>query len=455
MGELSIFVSHGTKYADIANSLKRSLLRVKSSKQLNVKLSEDMPAGREWRRWIDDNVRTADVFVLLYPHTTMDMGWCNYELGRFYKSDDNVVCIRNTDIPTPPPVFEPYQSIAADQAGLIKFMKDLFVTGALTKGEVLNLNVDRVSSEDATLVNAIASELAEKFAAARIDEQLYERRLVISVKYTSPDKLDPDNSIIEGNDSGLHLLGFNYMPGMRWSDVRNVLITSSEWPLELERAMAAMESGQLPPPLSPFRSPSGIFIPVIVRAEIVDRVLRQVFVIFVPADSERLGPLFEGSSLPIGMPANLKSLIHVMRLIFRARWDILEPRRSEAIYDNPSQERCAEIASVVLADYEELSRDLASLNLKGEDAFHELFDQDLWKEVDAYGEEWLKLARSLKAKSPDNAEELARLLTELRNNNAKWINISAKQFTHAVASYCARQPSLSQQDGLTRIIHEG
>jgi hypothetical protein len=252
--------------------------------------------------------------------------------------------------------------------------------------------------------------------------------------------LDPDNSIIEGNSSGMHLLGFNYMPGMRWSDVRNVLVTSSEWPLELERAMAAMASGQLPPPLSPFRSPSGIFIPVIVRAEIVDRVLRQVFVIFVPADSERLGPLFEGSSLPIGMPANLKSLIHVLRLIFRARWDILEPRRAEAVYENPSQERCAEIASVVLADYDQLNRDLASLNLKGDDAFHELFDKDLWKEVDAYSEEWLKLTHSLKAKSPDNAEELARLLTELRNNNAKWMNISAKQFKDEVASICAKNP---------------
>jgi len=436
MGELSIFVSHGTKWADIAKSVKRSLLMVRSSKQLSVKLSEDMPAGKEWRRWIDDNVRTADVFVLLYPHTTMDMGWCNYELGRFYKSDDNVVCIRNTDIPKPPPVFEPYQSIAADRAGLMKFMRDLFVTGALTKGEVLNPDVDKFSSEDGTLVNTIASELAEKFAAARIDEQLYERRLIISVKYISPDKLDPDNSTIEGNSSGMQLLGFNYMPEMRWSDVRNVLVPSAEWPLELERAMPAMASGQLPPPLSPFRSPSGIFIPVIVRAEIVDRVLRQVFVIFVPADLEALGPLFEGSSLPKVMPDKLKSLIRVLRLIFRARWDILEPRRAEAMFQNPSQKRCAEIARDVLGDYDQLNRDLASLNLIGDDAFHALFDKDLWKEVDGYSEEWLKLTHSLKA-TPDNAEELARLLTELRNNNAKWMNISAKQFKDEVASICA------------------
>jgi len=436
MSELSIFVSHGTKYADIAKTFKRSLLEVKSSKKLSIKLSEDMPAGREWRQWIDDNVRTADVFVLLYPHTTMDMGWCNYELGRFYKSDDNVVCIRNTDIPKPPPVFEPYQSIEADQAGLIKFMKDLFVTGALTKNEVLNPDVAKVSSEDGTLVNELASQLAEKFAAARVDEQLYERRLVVSIKYTSPGKLDPDNSIIEGNESGLNLLGFHYMPGMKWSDVRTVLVTSSEWPLELERAMAAIAAGQLPPPLSPFRTPSGIFIPVIVRAEIVDRVLRQVFVIFVPADSERLRPLFEGSALPIGMPANLKSLIHVLRLIFRARWDILEPRRAEAMYETPSKERCAEIVGVVLADYQQLTRDLASVNLKGDDAFHELFEEDLWKDIDAYSKEWLELTRRLKEELPDKAEELARVLTELRNNNAKWMNISATQFTRAVAKYC-------------------
>jgi len=436
MNELSIFVSHGTKYADIAKTFKRSLLEVKSSKKLSIKLSEDMPAGREWRQWIDDNVRTADVFVLLYPHTTMDMGWCNYELGRFYKSDDNVVCIRNTDIPKPPPVFEPYQSIEADQAGLTKFMKDLFVTGALTKNEVLNPDVAKVSSEDGTLVNDLAGQLAEKFAAARVDEQLYERRLVVSIKYTSPGKLDPDNSIIEGNDSGLNVLGFHYMPGMKWSDVRTVLVTSSEWPLELERAMAAIAAGQLPPPLSPFRTPSGIFIPVIVRAEIVDRVLRQVFVIFVPADSERLRPLFEGSALPIGMPANLKSLIHVLRLIFRARWDILEPRRAEAMYETPSKERCAEIVGVVLADYQQLTRDLASVNLKGDDAFHELFEEDLWKDIDAYSKEWLELTRRLKEELPDNAEALARALTELRNNNAKWMNISATQFTRAVAKYC-------------------
>lgn len=435
MDPLSIFVSHSTKYADIANSLKRSLQRLQSSRRLSVKLSEDMPAGRHWRKWIDDNVRTADVFVLLYPHPSMDMGWCNYELGRFYQRDDNVVCIRNVDIPTPPPVFEPYQSVVANQAGFMKFMTDLFVTGALTKGEVLNENVGKVCSDDGTLANEIARELEEKFAGARVDEHLYERHLIISVKYASPGKLDAENSIIEGNEDGVNLLGFHHMPGMRWSDVRNVLVTRDEWPTELEQAMATMASGQLPPPLSPFRTPSGIFIPVIVKAEIVDRKLRQVFVIFVPADPTRLGALFEGSSLPMGMPATFNSLVHLLRLMFRARWDILEPRLAEATYKKPppSKDRCAEIVRLVLSDYDELNCDLANVHLNTPDAFHEVFDDEFWKEIDTCGSEWVALTDNLRTKPPDNAAELSTSLKALRTNNARWMNIGATQFTRDVA----------------------
>jgi len=440
MPQLSIFVSHSTKYADIAKSFKRSLLRVKSSRELSVKLSEDMPTGREWRKWIDDNVRGADAFVLLYPHPSMDMSWCNYELGRFYQGRDNVVCIRNVNIPIPPPAFEPYQSVKADRVGLMKFMEDLFVTGALTKGEVLNENVDKVSSEDGTLASQIARELAEKFAEALVETPVYERSLVMSVNYASPGKLDAENSMIEGTQMGVNLLGFQLFLGMKWSDIRGKLITLFEWPAELEQAMAKMASGEWPSPLSPFRSPSSseIFIPVIVKAEIVDREVRRVFVIFVPADSERLGPLFEGSSLPMGMPAPLASLVHVLRLIFRARWDILEPLLTEATFKKPSTERCAEIARLVLSDYDVLNGELASLHLGSLAAFHAVFDRDLWEDVDACSNEWVTLTDELKEKPPSNAEELSSLLTALQSNNAKWMNIGAKQFTKTVAECCVR-----------------
>jgi hypothetical protein len=437
MSEVGIFVSHGHKYADMAKGLKASLLSLRSSRQLRVMLSEDMPAGREWRKWIDESVRAADVFVLLYPHTSMDMNWCNYELGRFYQRDDNVICIRNTNISKPPPVFEPYQAIEANRGGFTKFIEELFASGNLTNGDVLNPNVKKVSTEDRERVEKIAEELADRFAEARVDEQLYERRLVLSVKYASPGKLDPEATFIEGNDDGLKLLGFNYLPNnMSWADIRNVLVPSQSWPLELEQAIGLMGAGQLPPPLSPFRSASGIFIPVIVRAEIVDRKLRQVFIIFVPADSSQLGGLIEGSSLPKDMPKRFMALVKLLRLIFRARWDILEPRWSEARFKQPPPDKCREIVRQVLSEYEELNGELARLGLAGPDAFHELFDHELWEEIASGSKEWLDIVNGMRTQQPDNFADLDKALTGLRSNNATWMNIGARQFTNSVARYC-------------------
>ena len=142
------------------------------------------------------------------------MGWCNYELGRFYTRKTDVVCIKNSDIPKPPPAFQPYQAYDADEAGLLKFINELFVTGALTDGEVLNADVEKISSDAGTLANDVARELASKFAAARVDEQLYQTasRHLGQVRANTASSI-PENSMIEGNDNGINLLGFHYMPG--------------------------------------------------------------------------------------------------------------------------------------------------------------------------------------------------------------------------------------------------
>lgn len=206
--------------------------------------------------------------------------------------------------------------------------------------------------------------------------------------------------------------------------------------MELEHAIPLMGSGQLPPPLSPFRAPSGIFIPVIVRAEIVDRKLRQVFIIFVPADSEQLSAMFEGSSLPRTMPAPLKALVQFLRLVFRARWDILEPRRAEALYKQPSRERCLEIANQVLCDYEDLNNVLTSQHMAGDDAFYAMFDRELKERIDEGAKEWLGIISGMRKNPPDNPEALSTALSGLRNNNARWMWIGATQFNKAVVQYC-------------------
>ena len=130
MDIVKIFLSHNTKYIDLATYLKNSLhaLEIKPSTQLDIKISEEMAGATDWRQWIEDNVRSADIFLLLFPHASIDMSWCTYELGRFYDGKRKIVCIKNTDIPNPPPPFQPYQAYEGDEAGILKFIHELFVS---------------------------------------------------------------------------------------------------------------------------------------------------------------------------------------------------------------------------------------------------------------------------------------------------------------------------------------
>ncbi|MES2714840.1 MAG: toll/interleukin-1 receptor domain-containing protein [Pseudomonadota bacterium] len=430
---VKIFVSHSSKYRDIATSLKLSLLALESESHLDIRISEEMAGATDWRQWIEDNVRSADIFLLLYPHAAMEMGWCNYELGRFYVQDSRrpVVCIKNTDIAKPPPAFQPYQAYDADPAGLGKFIKELFVTGDLTGGRKLNADVDRPTSDFYLRGRDVASLLAKQFAEARVREHFYERRLVINVVHRDRDRIDAEASTIHGNAEGLNLLGLGEGVPARWAALQARLGENGAWLLELEQAIATVPTGALPPALSPFRCPGGIYIPLVVKAESADGLLRQLVLIFVPASAERLLPLL-GWSFPKAMPDPVKYLLHLVRMMFRARWEILEPRYQEAKYKTPTPQRCAELAALVLADYAQMQHDSDADGQGGLDRFFAAFHKELRGEVAACGDEWMQCTGRLRDASAPSANELAELLKALLQNNARWLSLASRQFMHAV-----------------------
>lgn len=362
------------------------------------------------------------------------MGWCNYELGRFYDDKRHVVCIKNTDIAKPPPAFQPYQAYDADDPGFTKFINELFVSGTFTGGTPLNRDIGKVGTDYYARAKNVAIELAQQFAEARVQEHLYERRIVISVGYNDSKQFDVEKSTVQGNAEGLSLLGLDKLAIVKWSAVRQSLGRTADWPEELERAMPSITTGALPPALPPFGTSTGIYIPVIAKAESVDGVLRQLILIFVAANAEQLRPLLDWS-LPQGMPETFKYLLQMVRLMFRARWEILEPRYQEAKYRTPSAERCAEIARSIIADYDEMQSDAESEGRSGLDKFYATFHRDLRADVEACGEEWTQLVNRLRATPPDNPEELSGQLKDLLGNNAKWMEIAGKQFTLTVADF--------------------
>jgi hypothetical protein len=278
---VKIFVSHSAKHKELAKSLKLSLYALEKEPLLDIKISEEMAGASDWRQWIEDNVRSADVFLLLYPHASMDMGWCNYELGRFLDKGRHIVCIKNTDIAKPPPAFEPYQAYDANEKGFAKFIEDLFVFGTFTNSNPLNATVGKLGSEFYERANDAQNQLAKQFAEASVREHCYERRLVISVRYDAAGQFDAEKSTVQGNAAALNLLGLDERARVRWSVVKRSLGKTAEWPAELERAMQSIATGSLPPALLPFRVSTGIYIPVITKAESVEDIVRQLIIIFV------------------------------------------------------------------------------------------------------------------------------------------------------------------------------
>ena len=432
MDEVKLFLSHNSKYVDIAKSLKLSLQALESNVLLDVKISEEMAGATDWRQWIEENIRSSDIFVLLYPSASVDMGWCNYELGRFYDVKRKIVCIKNTDIPGPPPTFQPYQAYNGDADGIRKFIDELFVKGVFTDGKPLNPSVGQFTDKLYERADSISREVAQKFALARVRDQLYERRIVLSVRYDDAKQFDAEASAVQGNADGLNLLGLGQVASVPWSTIRKSIPGAVDWPAELESALTSLTAGSLPPALPPFFASGGIYIPVIARAQSVDGVLQEVILIFVAVNADRLRPLLDWS-LPKNMPDTFAMLVRLIRMMFRARWEILEPRYQEAKYRLPTPERCAELVRLTVADYDRMSQDAENQGVTGLDKFYAIFSSDLRPKIEALGDEWSGLMKKLAAQPLQNSDDLSARLKDLLQNNAKWLEISASQFSLTAA----------------------
>lgn len=427
MSALKLFVSHSSKYKELAFWFAAQLEKL-APQEIEVKISENMPGGDDWHDWIEANVRAADVFVLLYPHPTMGMDWCNYELGRFVDTGGRVVCIRNTNIDQPPPTFAKRQGYKGNVEELTKFLHELFVTNVLTptRATPLNPEVDHVGTAAHKLAHETAESVARLFADARVHEQLYERRIEIAVRYKGR-AFDPEASTIDANADALALLGLGRPEKVKWSTLRQARDERVTWPLELEKEMAAMTDGGLPPTLSPFRTASGIFLPVIARTQSVDGVLCKVAVIFIEASQPQLEPLFDWP-LPERMPREFGALILLFRMLFRARWDTIEPLYQEVRFRSPTPERCKAIARQVGDAYLEISRSAQRAGLNGLDAFFAIFDRSLHAGVRDLLGDWTRQVQGLKSACASSGDVLSDQLLGLRKNNTAWMQLASRQF---------------------------
>ena len=79
-----------------------------------------------------------------------------------------------------------------------------------------------------------------------------------------------------------------------------------------------------------------------------------------------------------------------------------------------------------------MQRDAQNQGIEGIDKFYAAFSHDFRADIKAYGEEWMRLMKALMAPVESSAD-LSSRLKDLLDNNAKWIEIAAKQFSITAA----------------------
>jgi hypothetical protein len=80
-----------------------------------------------------------------------------------------------------------------------------------------------------------------------------------------------------------------------------------------------------------------------------------------------------------------------------------------------------------------MRQDTANQGITGLDQFYSYFADELQNDVRACGDEWNGLLTKLLAEPLQSSEDLSARLRDLLMNNAKWLELGAKQFAIVAA----------------------
>jgi hypothetical protein len=80
-----------------------------------------------------------------------------------------------------------------------------------------------------------------------------------------------------------------------------------------------------------------------------------------------------------------------------------------------------------------MAQDAENQGITGLDKFYSIFAADLRAEIEACGDEWTSLMKKLGAEPLQNSDDLSARLRDLLKNNARWLELSSKQFSLAAA----------------------
>ena len=330
----NIFISHRLEDRSIASAASGAL-RLLSNGNLVPFVCEDIPGGREWRDWIYEKIKMADIMLFLYTDESHDWMWCFFEIGLFHDPKGNkpgpIICLKDPSIKELPSPLEKYQAYDATEEGITKFLTDLLYKGDFTNQDRINENIFANDS----YVLAI-QDFLKAFKTLKIESQYFVRRAVFNLEKIDPKKGENKfEDITIGSDDSYTMEEILLSPGKftQWKNLYDKFKIQHQetWLDEVKKTILNIESGNaLTYVMKPFwAKDKKRFLPFLTRVEkkpseegSISKITPvRIYVIFIPcSDIEKKSDLID-----IAKAADPKYLLNVWKTtlptsVIRVQW---------------------------------------------------------------------------------------------------------------------------------------
>ena len=385
---VKVFISHKAEDATLARSIKK-IMEVYAAGRLVFHISEEMPKGADWYKWIKDRLVESRMLLLLFTDNTAVWDWCLYEAGLFTQWDDDtrrIICLHTCR--EPPAPLKHLQSVPALGEEIALFLRQLFVETELT-GLESPLNA-MLASNPAELKRA-AEKIAKAMRRETVRQEYFTKHILINVE--RPARLAaegvPDDAVIDSDAESLAL--FNKKMGRwTWGDLVGGRKEGPDrrWISELNHAVIQASSRSLVDPILAtlhVRQTGRSYRPILHSVATKSDGSQQFNVIFAEDVSWQL----------TGIRGALPTLLVALIMIVRFRFEVIERygRRTIEQHHGMSEKAvCSEIKqNIVNIELEAESHglvDVATLL----DAFEAEQDRDA---VKAQFDSWHELRQNL------------------------------------------------------------
>jgi hypothetical protein len=274
--QINIFISHKVEDQQAAIGVRKVLESIRIEGEppsLKFFLSEEIPGGYDWYRWIRERLVESNLLLLLFTDATRSWDWCLYEAGLFDRLDDDhhqrVICLHSKNT-SPPDPLRNLRAFCAEVDHLRTFLRQLFLGTELTGLEAplapwLEAAPDRLERA--------AEDIARLVNRGTVETHYYSKYVFVHVQDPSklaPDRL-PEDAPVESNDESLRL--FDKRPGnWTWKDLeaKARLNEDQRWLEELSQAVYGAARGDIPKSIQAvFRAVGGerIYRPTLYRVD--------------------------------------------------------------------------------------------------------------------------------------------------------------------------------------------